>query len=80
LINTEHFGLLLQPKLHNDIFYLEGISDIEYTGDPDKRISVYGTVKCFFGDLLHGNQRLEIVLHYYPLKHRSMQHPELQRT
>jgi hypothetical protein len=32
---TEDHGLLLQPQLNNDGFYLEGISNNEYYGDPD---------------------------------------------
>jgi hypothetical protein len=34
----------LQAQFNNDGFYLEGISDSEYAGDPDTRISVYGYV------------------------------------
>jgi hypothetical protein len=44
VIDPEHLGLLLQPKLNEDGFYLEGISDSEYVGDPDTCISVYGYV------------------------------------
>jgi hypothetical protein len=44
VMDTENLGLLLQPKLNQDGFNLEGISDSEYTGDPDTRISVYGYV------------------------------------
>jgi hypothetical protein len=40
VIDTEEIGLLFQPKLNNDGFYLEGISNSEYAGDPDTRISV----------------------------------------
>jgi hypothetical protein len=47
VIDTENLGLLLQPKLDEDRFYLEGISDSEYTGDPDTRNSVYGYVLYF---------------------------------
>ena len=49
VMDTEHLGLLLQPKLNKDGFYLEGISDSEYAGDPDTRISVYGYVLYFCG-------------------------------
>jgi hypothetical protein len=35
VLGTEDHGLLLQPKFNNDGFYLEGISDCEYPGDPD---------------------------------------------
>jgi hypothetical protein len=44
VLGTEDHGLLLQPKFNNDGFYLEGISDIEYVGDPDTQISVSGYV------------------------------------
>jgi hypothetical protein len=47
VIDTEERGLLIRPKFNNDGFYLEGISDSEYAGDPDTRISVYGYVLCF---------------------------------
>jgi hypothetical protein len=47
--DREHLSLLLQLKLNNEGFYLEGISDSEYAGDPDKRISVYGNVLYFSG-------------------------------
>jgi hypothetical protein len=49
VIDTEHPGLLLQPKLNEDGFYLGGISDSEYAGDPDTRIIVYGYVLHFCG-------------------------------
>jgi hypothetical protein len=39
VLGTEDHGLLLQPQLNNNGFYLEGISDSECTGDPDTRIS-----------------------------------------
>jgi hypothetical protein len=48
-METEDLGLLLQPKLNQDGFYLEGISDSEYAEDPDTRISVYGYVLYFCG-------------------------------
>jgi hypothetical protein len=49
VMDTEDLGLLLQPKLNQDGFYLEGISDSEYAGDTDTRISVYGDVLYFCG-------------------------------
>jgi hypothetical protein len=49
VIDTEHLGLLLQPEMNEDGFYLEGISESEYAGDPDTRISVYGYVLYFCG-------------------------------
>jgi hypothetical protein len=48
-MDTENLGLLLQRKLNQDGFYLEGISDSEYAGDPDTRVSVYGYVLYFCG-------------------------------
>jgi hypothetical protein len=49
VIDTEHLGLLLQPKINQDGFYLQGISDSEYAGDPDTHVSVYGYVLYFCG-------------------------------
>jgi hypothetical protein len=49
VLGTEDHGLLLQPKFYNDGFYLERISDSEYTRDPDTQISVYGNVLYFCG-------------------------------
>jgi hypothetical protein len=49
VIVTEELGLLIQPKFNNNVFYLEGISDREYAGDPDTRVSVYGNVLFFCG-------------------------------
>jgi hypothetical protein len=48
-MDTENLGLLLQPKLNQDGFYLEGISDSEYAGDPDNRLSVFGYILYFCG-------------------------------
>jgi hypothetical protein len=47
VIDTEEIGLLIQPKFNNGCFFLEGISDSEYAGDPDTCISVYGYVLYF---------------------------------
>jgi hypothetical protein len=50
VIDAEELGLLIQPKFNNNGFYLEVISDSEYTGDPDTRcIIVYGDVLYFCG-------------------------------
>jgi hypothetical protein len=49
ILGTEDHGLLLQPKLNNVVFYLEGISGSEYAGDPDTQISVYRYVLYFCG-------------------------------
>jgi hypothetical protein len=48
-IDTLNLGVLLQPKLNNDGFYLEGICDSEYNGDSETLISVYGYVLYFCG-------------------------------
>jgi hypothetical protein len=48
-MDTENLGILLQPKLNEVGFYLEGHSDSEYTGDPDTRISVNDYVLFFCG-------------------------------
>jgi hypothetical protein len=49
VLDTEYYGLKLQPKKKGDLFYLEGVSDSEYAGDKDTRISVYGYVLYFCG-------------------------------
>jgi hypothetical protein len=49
VIDTEKLGLLLQPKLNDDGFYLEWNSDSEYAGDPETCISVYGYFLYFCG-------------------------------
>jgi hypothetical protein len=49
VMDTEHLGILLQPRLNEDGFYLEGISDSEYAEDPDTRISVYYYALYFCG-------------------------------
>ena len=49
VMDTEHYGLKLKPKKQDELFYLEGISDSEYAGDKDNRISVYGYILYFCG-------------------------------
>jgi hypothetical protein len=49
VIDTKENGLFMTPKMGEDSFYLEGISDSEYAGDRDTRISVYGYVIYFCG-------------------------------
>jgi hypothetical protein len=39
VLGTKYHGLLLQPKFNNNGFYLEGIYDSEYAGDPDTWLS-----------------------------------------
>ncbi|HSN66223.1 MAG TPA: reverse transcriptase domain-containing protein, partial [Fusibacter sp.] len=48
VMDTENYGLRLKPKVEKG-FYLEGISDSEYAGDRDTRISVYGYILYFCG-------------------------------
>jgi hypothetical protein len=50
VIDTENLSLLRQPKLDIDSFYLEECSDSEYSGYPDTRFSVYGSVLIFCGE------------------------------
>lgn len=49
VFQTPNFGLRIQPKHHKRLFYLEGLSDSEYAGDKDTRISVYGYQLYFCG-------------------------------
>jgi len=49
VLDTRKQGLKLKPKVEEQGFYLEGISDSEYAGDPDTRISVFGYVLYFCG-------------------------------
>ena len=49
VIDTKENGLFMTPKMGEESFYLEGISDSEYAGDRDTRISVYGYVIYFCG-------------------------------
>ena len=48
VLSTENHGLKIKPTL-TESFYMEGISDSEYGGDKDNRISVYGYVLYFCG-------------------------------
>jgi hypothetical protein len=48
-LDTEHYALRLKPKKNQDSFYLEGVSDSEFAGDKDTRISVYGYILYFCG-------------------------------
>jgi hypothetical protein len=49
VVNTESVGLKLKPRKIGVMFILEGISDSEYAGDADTRISVYGYILYFCG-------------------------------
>ena len=48
VLSTENYGLKIKPTLKEN-FYMEGISDSEYAGDKDTRISVYGYILYFCG-------------------------------
>ena len=49
VLDTRKFGLKLNPKLKGNIFFLEGISDSDYVGDKDTRVSVFGYILYFCG-------------------------------
>ena len=48
VLSTETHGLKIKPSV-KETFYMEGISDSEYAGDKDSRISVYGYILYFCG-------------------------------
>jgi hypothetical protein len=48
VLSTENHGLKIKPSL-KESFYMEGISDSEYAGDKDSRISVFGYILYFCG-------------------------------
>jgi hypothetical protein len=49
VLNTKDIGLKIKPHDPENGYTLEGISDSEYAGDKDTRISVYGYVIYFCG-------------------------------
>jgi hypothetical protein len=50
VLDTKTKALKIEPKMKGDnVFFLEGISDSEYSGDKDTRISVYGYIVYFCG-------------------------------
>jgi hypothetical protein len=49
VLDTENYGLKIKPVKTQEKFTLEGISDSEYAGDTDTRISVYGYIIYFCG-------------------------------
>ena len=49
VLDTENYCLVLNPTVRQDGFYLEGLSDSEYAGDKDTRISVFGYIIYFCG-------------------------------
>ncbi len=51
VFDTKMYALRLQPKILNEdkSYELEGISDSEFAGDRDKRISVFGYITYFCG-------------------------------
>jgi Reverse transcriptase (RNA-dependent DNA polymerase) len=49
-LDATEMGLKLEPKLDkNNIFFLKGILDYEYSGDKDTQIIVYGYIVYFCG-------------------------------
>jgi hypothetical protein len=48
-LDTEDYGLKIEPVKTQEMFTLEGISDSKYAGDTDTRISVYGYIIYFCG-------------------------------
>jgi hypothetical protein len=79
VLGTEDHGLLLQQKFNNYGFYLEGISDSEYTRDPDTQISAYSYVLYFLVHLKHENPKLGGASPYYLLKLSTMPLQRYQR-
>jgi hypothetical protein len=49
VLDTEDYGLKIKPVKTQEMLTLEGISDSEYAGDTDTRISVYGYIIYFCG-------------------------------
>ncbi len=49
VLDTRKIGLKILPHQYNGNYILEGISDSEYAGDKDTRISVYGYIIYFCG-------------------------------
>ena len=49
VLTTQNIGLKIQPKPFNGEYVLEAVSDSEYAGDKDTRVSVYGFVIYFCG-------------------------------
>jgi hypothetical protein len=49
VLSTQSIGLKIQPKMSNGEYILEAVSDSEYAGDKDTRVSVYGFVIYFCG-------------------------------
>jgi hypothetical protein len=52
VLDTENYALLLNPVLGQQGFHMIGLSDSEYAGDRDTRISVYGYMIYFCGALI----------------------------
>jgi hypothetical protein len=48
-IMTKNKALKMKPKMRNNLFFIEGISDSSFGEDKDTRISVYGYVAYFCG-------------------------------
>ena len=49
VLQTSNLGLKIEPNKSEEEYTLEGVTDSEYAGDKDTRISVYGFVIYFCG-------------------------------
>jgi hypothetical protein len=49
VFDTKIYGLKLRPNMNADTIILKGISDSEYAGDRETRISVYGNMIYYCG-------------------------------
>jgi hypothetical protein len=52
VLDTENYALKIKPNKKNGVFTLGGVSDSEFGGDKDTRISVYGYLLFFCGALI----------------------------
>ena len=49
VLDTENYGLKLEPKKENDMWNLEAFSDSDWAGDKQSRISICGYILYFCG-------------------------------
>jgi hypothetical protein len=61
---TKNIALKMKPKMRNNIFFIEKISDSSFGEDKDTRISVYGYVFFFVMPQWQQTLSLEEALHY----------------
>jgi hypothetical protein len=52
VLDTDNYALKIKPNKKNGVFTLGGVSDSEFGGDKDTRISVYGYLQFFCGGLI----------------------------